>query len=53
MKKKTLIIGGCLVLLLLGGIGVWNKLCSTTKVAFINFQTLQMGSLSKANDKCF
>lgn len=53
MKKKTLIIGGCLVLLLLGGIGVWNKLCSTTKVAFINFQTLQMGSLSKANDNSF
>ena len=29
---------------------VWNIWFSPTKIAFINFQTIQQGSISKAND---
>lgn len=53
MKKRTLIVCGCIALILLAGVLTWNALCSTTRIAFINFQTLQLGSMSKANDNSF
>lgn len=53
MKKKTLILCGCIALVLLAGVLAWNALCGTTRIAFINFQTLQLGSMSKANDNSF
>ena len=51
MKKKSKIISGvCIVAAALIGISVWNAWFSTTKIAFVNFQTIQQGSISKAND---
>ena len=35
------------------GLSVWNTWFSATKIAFVNFQTIQQGSISKANDNSF
>ena len=53
MKKKQLILGGCIVLMLLIGFAVWSCWFSATKIAFVNFQTIQQGSISKANNNSF
>lgn len=51
MKKKSKIISGvCIVAAALIGISVWNTWFSATKIACVNFQTIQQGSISKAND---
>ena len=51
MKKKSkIILGVCTVAAALIGMSVWNIWFSPTKIAFINFQTIQQGSISKAND---
>ena len=51
MKKKSkIILGVCIVAAALIGMSVWNTWFSPTKIAFINFQTIQQGSISKAND---
>ena len=54
MKKKSkIILGVCIVAAALIGMSVWNTWFSPTKIAFINFQTIQQGSISKANDNSF
>lgn len=51
MKKKSkIILGVCIVAAVLIGLSVWNTWFGATKVAFVNFQTIQQGSISKAND---
>ena len=51
MKKKSkIILGVCIVAAALIGMSVWNTWFSPTKIAFINFQIIQQGSISKAND---
>ncbi|MCM1313570.1 MAG: cobaltochelatase subunit CobN [Bacteroides sp.] len=50
MKKKHLLVSGGLVLLLVIGLAVWNFFCSATKVAFVNYQVISLGQISKAND---
>lgn len=51
MKKKSkIILGVCIVAVALIGFSVWNTWFGATKVAFVNFQTIQQGSISKAND---
>ena len=51
MKKKSkIILGVCIVIAALIGISVWNAWFGATKIAFVNFQTIQQGSISKAND---
>lgn len=51
MKKKSkIILGVCIVAAALIGMSVWNTWFGPTKIAFINFQTIQQGSISKAND---
>ena len=52
MKKKWLKWGCLLVVILLGvwGYRVWF---GTTRIAFVNFQTMTMGSIAKANDNSF
>ena len=49
MKKKIVIT--CIVVLM-AALGVWiyNTWFGTTKVAFVNFQTISMGAIAKAND---
>lgn len=53
MNKKKLWIGAAIVLVLLAGWGVWSKWFSSTKVAFINYQVIALGEMSKANDNSF
>ena len=40
MKKKQLLIGGGIAVILLLLFGVWNLWFSATKVAFINYQVI-------------
>lgn len=53
MKKKQLLIGGGIAVILLLLFGVWNLWFSATKVAFINYQVISLGQISKANDNSF
>lgn len=49
-KKSNIILGVCIVAAAIIGLSVWNAWFGATKVAFVNFQTIQQGSISKAND---
>lgn len=53
MNKKQLILSGCIILILVIGWAVWNTWFGATKIAFVNFQTMQLGSMAKANDNSF
>ncbi|MDR0745728.1 MAG: cobaltochelatase subunit CobN, partial [Mediterranea sp.] len=54
MKKKQLLTGGGIaVLLLLLLLGAWNLWFGATKVAFVNYQVITLGQISKANDNSF
>ncbi|WP_455593353.1 cobaltochelatase subunit CobN [Bacteroides sp.] len=53
MKKKQIIIACCAASLILVGVLVWRSYFSATKIAFVNFQTINLGSISKANDNSF
>ena len=50
MKKKRLLIIVAIVALLLVGYGVWCKWLSTTRIAFVNYQTITLGQISRSND---
>ena len=52
-RKNTIIIGGAVVVLLLLLWGVWALWLSPTKVAFVNYQVISLGQISKANDNSF
>ena len=52
MKKKWLTLG-CLLIVVLLGIWVYNVWFGTTRIAFVNFQTITMGGIAKANDNSF
>ncbi len=53
MKKKQLIIGGCIAVLVLLLIGAWHLWFSPTKIAFVNYQVISLGQISKSNDNSF
>lgn len=53
MKKKQLLTGGGIAIVLLILLGVWNFWFSATKVAFVNYQVISLGQISKANDNSF
>ncbi|WP_455674097.1 cobaltochelatase subunit CobN [Phocaeicola sp.] len=53
MKKRQLLIGGTIALILIVGTAMWNLWFSSTKVAFINYQVISLGQISKANDNSF
>lgn len=53
MKKKQIIIACCVVAVILIGVFVWNSCFSATKIAFVNFQTINLGNISKANNNAF
>ncbi len=53
MKKKR-ILAGCGILLLAVLIAIaWNTWFSSTRIAFINYQVINLGQISKANDNSF
>ena len=49
MKKKQLLGSGCAAVLVLLLIGIWNLWFSSTRVAFVNYQVISLGQISKAN----
>ncbi|NDV82989.1 cobaltochelatase subunit CobN [Bacteroides sp. 51] len=53
MKKRSIILLICLFVLVIAAVWGYNKYFSTTKIAFINFQTISLGSIAKANDNSF
>ena len=50
MMKKKIVLGGAIVVLLLLFFIVWNVWFSATRIAFVNFQIITLGEISKAND---
>lgn len=48
-KKHILLLIGC-ALIIGAAILLWNRLASTTRVAFINYQAINLGQIAKAND---
>lgn len=48
-KKISLLIIVCAVIVG-AGILLWNRYASSTKIAFVNFQAINLGQLGKAND---
>jgi len=53
MNKKIIISVIVLLILIVGGWFIWNKLASPTKIALVNFQQFQTTSIIKANDDNF
>ena len=53
MKKKQIITACCVAAAILVGVFVWRTCFSATKIAFVNFQTINLGNISKANDNSF
>ena len=49
MKRKIILTLAALVAVLLG-VWVYGTWFGVTRVAFVNFQTISMGSIAKAND---
>lgn len=50
-RKIFLIIGSALILG--AAVLLWNTLASPTKIAFVNYQAITLGQISKANDGSF
>ena len=50
MKKKYLITAGIIVVVLLAVWGAWTRWFGPTRVAFVNYQIITLGEISKAND---
>lgn len=50
MTKQKIILGGALAVLLFVVFIIWNLWLSATNIAFVNFQIIALGEISKAND---
>ena len=46
MKKKQIITTCCVAAAILVGVFVWQAYFSATKIAFVNFQTINLGNIS-------
>lgn len=54
LSKKRIIIFSCCCAILIGAaILLWNIFASPTKIAFVNYQAITLGQISKANDNRF
>lgn len=51
--KKQLTLYGCLAILVIVFIAVWNCWFSSTRIGFINYQVISLGEISKANNNSF
>ena len=49
-RKKKFLIGGCIIVALLALTGAWKLWISATRVAFVNYQVITLGEISKACD---
>lgn len=53
IKKKHILIGVLLLIVLVFGVKIWNAMFSSTRIAFVNYQVISLGEISKANDNSF
>ncbi|NPD90956.1 cobaltochelatase subunit CobN [Xylanibacter muris] len=51
-KKAILFISGCVLLLCIAFM-FWSSFASSTRIAFVNYQAILLGQISKANDNPF
>lgn len=52
-KKKAILLSVIALILVVGAIVVWNMTASSTRIAFVNYQAITLGQISKANDNSF
>ena len=52
-KKKYIFLGLLAALLVFVLTACWRTMCSRTDVAFVNYQVITLGEISKANDNSF
>ncbi|MDE5672052.1 MAG: hypothetical protein K2I02_01705 [Duncaniella sp.] len=52
-KRKVIIITSVCVFIVAAGLLLWNILASPTRIAFVNYQAINLGQISKANDNSF
>ncbi len=50
--KKRIMLGGAIALVLIL-LSVWSQWFSSTRIGFINYQVINLGEISKANDNSF
>lgn len=50
MKRKIKIGAGIILLAIVAAIVTWNTWFSTTNIAFVNYQVITLGQISKSND---
>ena len=53
LKKKYIFLGIVAVILVVAIAAFWRSMCSHTDVAFVNYQVITLGDISKANDNNF
>lgn len=54
MRKKTIILIAVACTVLIGAaILLWSRFASATDIAFVNYQAITLGQISKANDNSF
>lgn len=52
-KKKIAIMATACLVIIGAGVLLWNRLASPTRIAFVNYQAIELGRISKANDNSF
>lgn len=53
LKKKYIFLGILAVILVTAFAAFWRSMCGRTDIAFVNYQVITMGEISKANDNSF
>ena len=53
LKKKYIFFGILAAILIVAIAAFWRSMCSPTDVAFVNYQVITLGDISKANDNNF
>lgn len=53
LKKKYVFFGILAVIIIIALVSFWNSMCSATRIAFVNYQAISLGEISKANDNSF
>lgn len=52
-RKKILLLALVALIFIVGAIAAWNMFVSSTRIAFVNYQAITLGQISKANDNSF
>lgn len=53
LKKNYIIVGGSFLIAAVVLVFVWFKWFAPTRIAFVNYQVINLGEISKANDNSF